>query len=449
MLFLKRNIELPMFFRPHNPPSVRDFILYVPSIWNGNKTILAFLFLLFCSNLISQNTISSSQLLATAKNEQPVLLEEKKLEFLKNTNFNMPVSDELEYRTEAEEMNFQEQEHTLRWSFTGIKERKEQKKYHQTSIQLQESERQLVFQEILFDRYRDLVDYLFLMKENDFLQQQKLVLDDQLNIMRTLAGQTTDFDIEDLIRTEDDWHELEIDILRLEKDIQDLEDLFATKIRSGTLIKIDTSDILNITQINSIILQLSDSLNLNVDVREQYARIAETNAEYNLEKAENQQTFDFVQLRYRDRDMALAVEREWHLGIGLQIPLKNANRIQLNELELERIEEENRLTLLQNTLSERIQNTKRDLAFSFQQYNRVKEQLEDSQAKYSFEEYGKLYGSDPLSLLYMKESLLKRERTLLQIEEDIFRDYLRLLDLTGKMVEVPLRNYLSGSLETF
>ena len=177
------------------------------------------LFLSLHSILSAQNTISSNQILASAKNESVVLLEDKKLDFLKNTNHKMPISDELEYRTELDEMDFQEQEHTLRWSFTGIKERKAQRNYHQATINLHETEKQLVFEEILFDRYAVLVNYFHQKKEIAVRQQQQLVLEDRLTIMRTLAGQTTDFDIEDLIRAEDDWHESQVDIFELQEQM--------------------------------------------------------------------------------------------------------------------------------------------------------------------------------------------------------------------------------------
>lgn len=413
------------------------------------KTILAVFLLFLSAPLSAQNTISSSQVLSSSKNELTVLLEDKKIDFLKNTNHNMPISDELEYRTELDEMNFQEQEHTLRWRFTGIKERKAQKKYHQATINLHETEKQLVFEEILFDRYSTLVNYFHQKKEINIRQQQQLVLEDKLNIMRTLASQTTDFDIEDLIRAEDDWHELQVDIFELQEQISSIENRFSKKLNYFTNTPIDTNGLLNIKQLQSITNQFSDTSIFNLGISERQARIDHTAAEYNLEKAEAQQTFDFLQLRYQDRDQKLSIEEEWSLGIGLQIPLKNANRLRLNELELQRIEDENRLLNYRENLAKRIIQTKRDLAFLFAQYELVQQQLENSHAKYSFGEYRKLYGSEPLALLNMKESLLKREMTLIRIEEDIFREYIRLLDLTGVLYEVPLRNYLLKGLDSF
>ena len=120
------------FFFPLNPPPERENSRSHFPLWKEIKGeeirytsiklfFLFFTILFFNSNLSSQTSITTSQILATSKNEQAVLLETKKLEFLKNTDYRMPVSDELEYRTEVEEGNFQEQEHTLRWSFTGIK----------------------------------------------------------------------------------------------------------------------------------------------------------------------------------------------------------------------------------------------------------------------------------------------------------------------------------------
>ena len=130
------------------------------------------------------------------------------------------------------------------------------------------------------------------------------------------------------------------------------------------------------------------------------------------------------------------------VGAGIRIPLKGANKLNLNELELERIEEENDLQLFQIRVAENVLRIENRLEILFNQYDLIQKQLSESQANFALERLNLSVQKSPLLLLQIRENVIARQKSLLDIEYDIFRNYLNFLDLKGKISELPLRNYL-------
>ena len=79
----------------------------------------------------------------------------------------------------------------------------------------------------------------------------------------------------------------------------------------------------------------------------------------------------------------------------------------------------------------------------------LQQQLENSQARFSIDQYTQLADVSAYTLLKIKESLLQKEKDILQKEQDIYETYLDLIQLSGVITERPLRNYLSVDLENF
>lgn len=410
--------------------------------------ILISFFLVFSFSANAQLLRTSSDILATALESQAVFLQNQKSDFLKNNSPKLPVFEEVEFRSETDEMDFNRQEYMLRLNVNSEKERRKLKHFNQARIQVLDLEKQLLLKEALQDRYFLLVQYIFRQKELEQAANLKLVLEDQIAVMRRLAVATTKFDLDDLIDAEDDLHELDRDILRMKGDLDYTIIRLQQFLKTDQNFQIDTTDLVDLTEIKTIVDQLPKQSTSNLRLLEQQAQIDEVIAEYAFEDAEARKVIDFVQFKYANRDDT-DYAKEWSLGFGLRIPTSRPNQLNFSELQLDQIEEENNYKNLELRLQARLQNGFRKKDLLFEQFDLVTRQLKESQSTYSMQNLNQLTGLPPLLLLQVKESQLKRQNRLLQIEYDIYLNYLDLIDLSGKVMEMPLRNYLSKGLKSF
>lgn len=211
-------------------------------------------------------------------------------------------------------------------------------------------------------------------------------------------------------------------------------------------IKLDTTNILSIPALINKIPLLSGTVATKSELAQRQLAIEKTGLELEKEKAENNWQLDYVQFKHASRDN-LTYAREWSFGMGVEIPLKGNNKLAKNEIMLERIELENRLTLQTISLNEQLQKKQQELNLKINQYNLAIQQLSDSQLQFSYDNYPQFNDTDPLLLLNIKANILNRQANLLNIEKDIYSLYLEIIELSGKAVEMPLRNYLNNNWE--
>jgi hypothetical protein len=416
-----------------SPKTTRLFIFY----------LLAFFVPSFST---AQNTISTSDFLSKALDNQAILLHERQLDFLKNTDNELPWADQLEFRTETDEMDLNRQEYLMRFRYHTRAERQAQRNLHQSDIQQQELKKADLLEEALLDHYFLLVKYVALDREINLLQQQQLVASDKLTVLQKKAAALSDFNLNDLLNAENRTHELELKKMELEGEFQQLKKTMSIPFGADENIQLDTTDILSITALINKIPLLPKAVATKSELAQRQLAIEKTGLELEKEKAENNWQLDYVQFKHASRDN-LTYVREWSFGMGVEIPLKGNNKLTKNEIMLERIELENRLALQTISLNERLQKKQQELNLKINQYNLATQQLSDSQLQFSYDNYPQFNDTDPLLLLNIKANILNRQGNLLNIEKDVYLLYLEIIELSGKAVEMPLRNYLNNNWE--
>lgn len=395
--------------------------------------------------LTAQNTITTSDFLSKALENQAILLHERQLDFLKNTDYELPWADQLEFRTETDEMDLNRQEYLMRFRYNTRGERQAQRNLHQSDIQQQVLKKTGLLEDALMDYYFLLMKYITLDREINIVQQQQLVASDKLTVIRKKAAALSDFNLNDLLNAESRTHELELKQMELEGEFQQLKKTMSTPFNADENIKLDTTNILSIPAlIDKIPLLLG--LTTKSELAERQLAIEKTELELEKEKAENNWQLDYLQFKHAGRDN-LTYAREWSFGMGVEIPLKGTNKLAKNEIMLERIELENRLTLQTISLNERLQKKQQELNLKIDQYNLANQQLSKSQLQFSYDNYPQFNDTDPLLLLNIKANILNRQANLLNIEKDIYSLYLEIIELSGRAVEMPLRNYLHNNWE--
>ena len=406
------------------------------------------LIIAFSCSLLAQETVSSSRFFSAALSDPQLDLHEKKLDYLKNTSHDLPFMEELSFRTETDEWDISRQEYTVRLDFNPKRERRSQKNYHQSTILAAESGRSTLIQNSLEDKYALWIEYFFYQKEKDIRKEELLILKDKFNVVGILAKTTGKYDLGDLIRIENDMDEMESSIQELELRMKELEMIVEDDLSASSAIPLNVANFISLSNLKNILDSLSNDVSSNPQFDIIEGDMAMKVAELDLEKAKNKKLLDFVQMKYAGDGNNTPYGREWSIGMGLNIPVKNSDILDIREIELEQLENQNAWDMAKIELEKRIQDRKRKMNSLFQQHNLLLQQQADHEKNYSLDHYTKT-GTDPMVALKIKETQLEKQRDILDIEADIYFYYLDLLDYSGKLVSIPYVNYLTDTLERF
>lgn len=398
--------------------------------------------------LSAQETVSSSRFFAAALLDPQLDFHEKKLNYLKNTSHELPLLEGVNFRTETDEWDIRRQEYMVRVDFNTKRERRSQRNYHQSTILAADSDRGILIQNSLEDKYALWISYFFYQKEKEIRKQELLVLEDKLNIAGLLAKTTGRYDLADLIRIEEDMDNMEASIQELDLQMKELEMIVADDISASSVISLGITDFISLSNLRNVLATLPDSANLNprLDIIE--GDMAMNTAELELEKARSKKLLDFVQIKYAGRGSNTPYGREWSIGMGMNIPVKNSDILDIREIELEQLENQNAWEMAKLELEKRIQDRRRKIDTLFLRHELLLKQQADHEKNYSLDRYTQT-GTDPMVALKIKETQLEKQRDILDIEADIYFYYLDILDYSGKLVATPYINYLTNDLKGF
>lgn len=413
------------------------------------KVCLPLLIILFSSlNAISQAPLSVNSFLATSRTQKEMLHQEKIVQFLQRTAYQMPWIEQVELRTRTHDFEISQQEYIFRVTPNSPRQRWAQKKYHNSTIRTGEMEQQFILGEALLDRYEIVAGLYFCERLIRVKKEFFLVYEDKIHTLKKSAL-LSNFDITDLIKTEDDRNDLQMELLNLENTRSGLQTL--VKLISGSEDSLDLNQdhFIGLEEIKNILPELYGfPLEQHPLLARQSARIEMLQYEYNVEDAERRNVLDYVESRYEGQRKDFLRER-LSIGFGFKLPLKGSSKLKLNNLKLEQLEAENK----QEALSYDLQMKKEEYISKMQalldEHALLLKQLETSQARFSMDQYPGLADATAYTLLKIRESLLEKELDIVKKEQEIFEFYLELLHLSGIVAEQPLRNYLSAGLEAF
>ena len=405
--------------------------------------ILPITLFLFCwtfSSLKSQKTLSFDEYLSTALSEPQVTLYDKKADFINDYPNKLPLLDRLQFRTQTDEFNLKNQDLTLRANLNGKKERAQQDVVEEALKDVTQNERQIAIHDVLLQRYTNGINYYLLLQQQRLYEAQKVVLADKLNVLRQMAQYSTDFDLTDYIKSEDESHSLELDMLELNHNLELIQDEIAFQVKEE-VVKLDTTNFIRPTEIMQVIKTLPSTYKKHPVFAERYARLQQQVAEFKLEGFERERILDYVQLKYGNKN-DLAFYREFSIGVGLNIPLKKVNQIKVNEIKLEKLEDREKLANLEYYYNQEIKAAKAKASLLWEQLGLLEKQYENSQANFSARQFEELGTSDPVAVLKIAESLQDRQQLIFEVKESLYAVYLDLLDLTGVISREPMKNYL-------
>jgi hypothetical protein len=396
----------------------------------------------------AQNTLSTSDILASAKQQYVLDLQQQRVDFLKNSAFKLPIVDEMEFRTETNDFRLAEQQYVLRGRFHTKDQQQAFADFQQAKIALSTIEEQLLLQDLLRDRYDAIVEVSYFEKLLAAKIAQKVLLEDRMTILKKSIN-LPKFSILDLIDAEEGLHAADRDMLRLKNALTLAQQkIFRYSNQQGYL-KTDNLRLIGIEQVMEVARSLPTepssahatlvkrNLNANLAVKEQAIR-----------KTREENAIDFFQAQIGGTNDD-GFRQNFSLGMGIRIPVRNRQQDNINELEFEKIDEGLKYQELNIKLKERMAQLRLQMESQYELYQLLNQQLENSQANEVLKQYQKIAGASPIAMLRLKGSQFKKELEQFSVQQDIYVLYVELLDASGKMMELPLRNYLEGNIEVF
>lgn len=388
-----------------------------------------------------QTVTPVSALLSTARNDLAFQLKDSEISARQAANIKLPVVNGVSLRTETNRFELIRQEYTIRVSLNGLKEMKSVRNTQQVLLMAAGAQKRVLLHEALTLRYEALLQFKSIQSETKLLNALRDVQDERLVFLRKKAALYSDAtDIEDLIKAESDRDETFAKLTEKQGDIATLLQFF--EYAAGLPVVPDTSGWVSLQHIREWTQTLLFEPGFSPSIADREADITVSEAEYQAEKAKSQKMFDYVQTRYSDRP-GDPFRYDFFVGIGFTLPYRGASQVKMEELKIEKLEAVNDLAVEKAEQNRQLAALKSQIASLFQQYDLAQQQLNQSQALFSFDKGA----ADPLILLTAAEHLIKRRLKLASLEESIFYGYYKLLDISGLMSSEPLTNYLSPNLE--
>ncbi|CAN2044704.1 Outer membrane efflux protein [Candidatus Magnetomoraceae bacterium gMMP-13] len=389
--------------------------------------------------------ISMSRYLNTAFQDDTLIFQNEKISFLKNSSSNTPFLNEIEFRMNIDEFESDKQKYAIRFKPNGWGEAKNGKYMYNKTLQYNKAMYDLLLNQALKDRYNIIIDYIYNRQMISLNEELTVLYEDRVNVLKQSADDLN-FNPNDLIDAENDIIRLELDLINLKNETVNIEDEIRQNLPGTKAVNFDTARMISIQGMEKIIAatRLTEQKNVYLEYNRLNAALA--NARYELEKSENRKYLSFIETAY-DTDDRDEFEKAFSIQFGISIPFINPNRLDTNLRKLSSLEAQSKYVMMQKKMTENSSILSRDVSRLIKQYSVLNAKKTQSKAKSFFDIYRRMEGANPLILLKLKESLLKTDISMQKITRRIYKKYINFMDISGKLSEKPLKNYLSDNLE--
>jgi hypothetical protein len=342
-----------------------------------------------------------------------------------------------------------EDNYGLQLSTNSFREIRQQKLFKQAQVNVYQSENRVLIQQALMERYQSLVAYIFAQKT----QKERLKLDSLLTkkhaILRQMMESGLDVKVKEVMDTEGDKNAVQQSLLSLENDLY----LSQSKLKTFAP-AIDDADLISITQLTEVIntqkfLPSNHPLFNNREAKTQLAT-----ADLNFINAQNRQIFNMLRLGYNsplylERPKKFNIENNFSVRVGLNLPIVGNNNFKRSRALLEERETKIEADVIrqQNTQSIDFQYVR--IENLLKSYKLCQQQIEQSLIKKMLKNEKLALQMTPLEIVELQLTQQKMAVRAVELAHEITADYVKFLEFTGAMSAVPLKNYLSASLDSF
>lgn len=417
--------------------------------FNISLVIFAASFLVFIPKAKGQTPFSSTQFLSEYTSESDLLHIKKTETLLKSVPYDLGWLEELEFRTESDEMNLSRQEYLVRARFNSKKTKAAYQNIHQNRFSEIPFEKLILISEDLSYKYDLLIDYFFLLKEQSAYLKLESNYADRDKLMGILSQQGKIPNVKAVFDLESKKAQNRSEQKLLEAEIQNLQKVMGQEVNQNIGLLIDTSNFIGLVEMLGLIAQIPDTPSIHPQIERRIAQTQQSKAEYDLEVQENKKWFDYVQAKYSYRPNQ-DFQKEWAIGAGVNIPMKkSSNRLKEKDRLIDFFEDQQGVESEMHELVNEIQLSKRELTtllIEFQESIRINKELSE---KFASQNLPISNLDNPMDLLDIQEALIEKRADLLGIEKDIYQQYLDLLNKSGWLVQGTFKNYLMKGFPSF
>jgi hypothetical protein len=395
-------------------------------------------------SFFSKAQVSMEDFLGDALNEPGIQTTIKQNAFLNTKAYRMAPIQQLQFRTESNQLDPDRQEYALRLNPANPWEMKRNNQYFKSYQELIALDRDRLLKESLLNRYEAIISWLYYQQLKQLKEEDKKLTEKMLGI---LEGQRFSGYFEP-----DEYVDLKLD--QVDKEIELENILFEIdKQRKQAEILHQPAKTLSIewneTQVISI-----DKLELKVDslliqkanggeVAFLEKKIDLANSEWQLEK--NNINVGYVQAQYQPFREEQG-RKPWNIALGVTIPVFNPNKGDMAKRKMDVIEAQGELDEAKVE-----QEAKRELAYhkiksQISRYRNINTMMQELDA-------GKLAGTlqqmsdnNPAVTIRLQSKLVKLKIMAARLKQEIYLSYIEFLGYSEVLQQLPLVNYLSPQL---
>jgi hypothetical protein len=407
--------------------------------------------------------IQTKDVLTTALTDERLQYNQQLVPFAQGLTFHIPLVKQIEARIGFNGSALSdtlygyirnEDTYGVQIGFNNPLEIKQQKVLKQAQIGVYASENRVFEQLALMERYQSLVAVRFVQIDLEERQKLDTLLRKKHDILRIMMEKGMDIKVKDVMDTEGDKNAVQLTLLDLENENRFHQSKIQQFLANKTMIELDFKNFITLEKIGEVIE--NQKLKLS-----QYPFIAYKNTKLQLAttqlayiNSQNRQILNSARLGY---DNPLYLEEQppkrfntlnnFSFRLGLTVPLVGNNNFKRSEALIKQREAQNEAdwTSQQNQKNIDIQYLK--LENLLKQHRFYKAQTEQNLIKKMLANDKLLAQITPLELVDLQITQQKLQVRTLEIAKDITSEYVKLLELTGALSTVPLKNYLSNILE--
>lgn len=402
-------------------------------------TFLCGVVLFITTNVHAQETVSD--FLLTAFEDRSLQSYDERTNFLKPSNYRIPIIDEIEIRAGNDEQTYEDLQYAFRVRPANPwKIRRNNALFNATRKEIT-IRREIEFKESLANKYELIANYFLEQHAYELIEKRQLLISNKTTILQN--------NMESELFDARDFANAKLDQVQGIENLDDaLIDWNQTRLRIATSLgnssfNWNSFDLISVSSIDSISNHIAQSKLSSVELDLISQRIEVAHQEVRLEKAD----FD---IGYLQAEYFPFTNRDTEIGysIGFTIPIFRNNRPQIAERKLDEIELKSELDYEQHKDS-----VKKILEFEhlknlIHHHELIINQVQEIGLDGLIENLGRIEDYDPIVLLDLEDGILKLDEIILKSHARVIEQYLEFLFTYDVIIEQPLINYLSNDFES-
>jgi len=396
-----------------------------------------FLILFFLS--LNGKEIDETFFLMTASEDFKLRNHGQITSYFKNAPSSTPYIDKIEIRTETKDFDPEQQRYSLRLYPKAFGETTWTGEVELTMRKLGDAEHETYYNEALKRRYELILSYLETEALLEVNGELLTLYEDRISILRKQSENGMNFNIKELIGADNTLLELQLEKVKLSDRETALRERIHIIAGKGD-IKFDKKGVVTVSSIEKRIAKINlDGETKNIYLAEQNLKVVLEEKKFQLEKSKSNDFISFLKVEY-DHDKFYDSQRAFSVGVGIKLPFINPDRVDINRKKVRYIKEKLRFEEKKRGYAEKIKTVAGSLKRFIKQYHILADRTKSGNAKISFKKYMKIEGIDPMTLLDIKESILRNELLEIKTTYTIRRRFVEFLDIAGLLVAKPFKN---------